>query len=212
MLLEGLVAVLAIATLMILPKGDSLLSSDPNIIYANGLARYFGLIGLDYHLALAFALLAFSTFIYDTLDVCTRLGRYIMQELLGVKTRLGGVIATLITLLLPVIFLMLTKEKGYLVAWPTFGTSNQLLASLTLLALTIWLKKSGKKALFTFIPMIFMLIMTLWSILLQIIPLVKNLVSGATLAPTVIISGVVGIILFGLSIWLLVEAGKTLKC
>jgi carbon starvation protein len=210
MLLEGLVAVLAIATLMIIPKGNSLLNSDPNMIYANGLARYMGLIGLNYSLALAFALLAFSTFIYDTLDVCTRLARYIMQELLGWKSYFGGVMAALITLVLPIVFLMLTKEKGYLVAWPNFGTSNQLLASLTLLAITVWLRKTGKKAMFTLIPMVFMMIVTLWSILLQIIPFVRNLFLGYPLEATVVISGVVGIVLLGLSIWLILEAVKIL--
>jgi len=211
MLLEGLLAVLAIATLMILPKGDSMLGADPNIIYANGLARYFGLLGLDYHLALAFALLAFSTFIYDTLDVCTRLCRYITQELLGWKTRLGGIIATFISLILPLVFLLSTKEKGYLAAWPTFGVSNQLLASLTLLAITVWLKKSGKKAMFTFIPMVFMAVMTLWAIIMQIIPFWKKLFSGITIEPAVQISGIVGMVLFGLSIWLMWEAYLALR-
>jgi carbon starvation protein len=161
-------------------------------------------------LALAFALLAFSTFIYDTLDVCTRLARYIMQELLGWKSYFGGVMAALITLVLPIVFLMLTKEKGYLVAWPNFGTSNQLLASLTLLAITVWLRKTGKKAMFTLIPMVFMMIVTLWSILLQIIPFVRNLFLGYPLEATVVISGVVGIVLLGLSIWLILEAVKIL--
>lgn len=211
MLLEGLVAVLAIATLIILPVGDKMLSSDPNIIYANGLARYFGLIGIDYHLALAFALLAFSTFIYDTLDVCTRLGRYILQEILGWKSPLGGIAAAFLTLLLPAIFLMSTKEKGYLAAWPTFGVSNQLLASLTLLAITVWLKKQGKKMLYTLIPMIFMTAMTIWSIIIQIKTFAGKLLSGAEIESTTMISGIVGIILLLLSSWMIYEAVKVLK-
>jgi carbon starvation protein len=209
MLLEGLVAVLALATLMMIPKGDALLKTDPNLIYANGLARYLGLIGVNFNVAFAFALLAFSTFVYDTLDVCTRLARYILQELLGWKTKKGAFVATLITLFLPLEILMLTKTKGYLVAWPIFGTSNQLLASLILLAISVWLIKSGKNAIYSIIPMIFMMIVTIWSLVLQFLPFLKSLpdlLGGVAIKTDILISGIFGIILFILSIWLIVEA------
>ncbi len=209
MLLEGLVGVLALATVMMLPVGSEMLKSDPNLIYANGLAKYLGLIGVGFKIAFPFALLAFSTFVYDTLDVCTRLGRYIFQEIFGLKGRSGAVIATLATLVIPVVFLLLTKEKGYLVAWPIFGTSNQLLASLILMALSVWLMKTGKNALFTILPMIFMLVMTLWSLIVQIIPFMRIIpewFGGVEIKPDIIISGVFGVILLVLSLWLLYEA------
>jgi carbon starvation protein len=213
MLLEGLVAVLALATVMMLPRGSEMLKTDPNLIYANGIAQYLGLIGVGFAIAFPFALLAFSTFVYDTLDVCTRLGRYIFQEIFGLDTRAGGYIATAATLLLPLIFLMLTKEKGYLVAWPIFGTSNQLLASLTLLAVSVWLVKTGRRAIYVIIPMIFMLIMTLWSLILQIMPfliILPALASGQPVKPDLVISGVCGIVLFVLSVWLIIETFNTL--
>jgi len=210
MLLEGLVAVLALATVMIIPKGAQALSSDPNLIYANGLANYLGLIGVGFNIAFPFALLAFSTFIYDTLDVCTRLARYILQELTGWQTRTGGFFAALITLLIPFIVLMLTKEKGYLVAWPIFGTSNQLLASLTLLSISVWLIKTGRNAVYTLIPMIFMIAVTLWSLILLILPFIRSLSNGAVVKIDVIISSTFGIILLALSLLLIVETVKSL--
>jgi carbon starvation protein len=209
MLLEGLVAVLALATVMMISKGDAILKTDPNLIYANGLAKYLGLLGVNFNIAFAFMLLAFSTFVYDTLDVCTRLARYILQELLGLKSRTGAFLATFITLLLPLIILLLTKEKGYLVAWPIFGTSNQLLASLILLAISVWLIKTGKNAIYSILPMIFMMVMTLWSLILQFLPFLKslpNLLAGEVVKTDVLISGVFGVILFILSIWLIFEA------
>ncbi|MBP1608094.1 MAG: cstA [Acidobacteria bacterium] len=209
MLLEGLVAVLAIATVMMLSAGDPILKNDPNLIYANGIAKYLGLIGIGFNVAFPFALLAFSTFVYDTLDVSTRLGRYIFQEIFGLKSLAGAAFATSATLLLPLIFLMLTKEKGYLVAWPIFGTSNQLLASLTLLAISIWMKKTGKNAWIAIIPTLFMLVMTMWSLVLQIIPFINTF--GQKVESDVIISGVFGIILLILGIWLLIESAKALK-
>ena len=54
----------------------------------------------------------------------------------GRKGRAGVWLATAATLVLPLLFLLSTKEKSYLVAWPIFGSSNQLLAALTLLAET----------------------------------------------------------------------------
>jgi carbon starvation protein len=214
MLLEGLVAVLAIATVMMLPKGHDILRSDPNLIYAQGISSYLGLLKVNYQAALLFALLAFSTFVYDTLDVCTRLARYIFQELIGWRSKTGGVFAALISLFIPFVFLMLTKEKGYLIAWPIFGTSNQLLASLILLAISVWLIKSGKNALFTIIPMLFMMIMTVWSLLSMIIPFIRSSsgILQGSVSSDVLISGVCGIVLLFLSLMLLYEAVKSLRC
>jgi len=213
MLLEGVVAVLALATVMMLPKGDPLLKSDPNFIFAKALSGYLGIAGVGGHIALSFALLAFSTFVYDTLDVCTRLARYILQELFGWKSMTGAFAATFITLSLPLAFLLLTKEKGCLVAWPVFGVSNQLLASLTLLAVSIWLIRTGKRALFTILPMVFMLVFTLWALIIQIKPFVAalpGLGQRTSLKPDVVISGVCGVILLVLSIWLMIEAARVL--
>ncbi len=214
MLLEALVAVLALATVMMIAKGDALLKGDPNFVFAKGLSNYMGLIGIEPGLALSFALLAFSTFVYDTLDVCTRLARYIFQELFGWHSRMGAVGATFITLLLPLAFLMLTQEKGYLMAWPIFGISNQLLASLTLLAVSVWLIRIGRKAMFALLPMAFMLVFSLWALLIQIKPFVMALPRigrGMGLRPDQLISGSCGLILLVLSVWLIAESIRVIR-
>src|SRR3989304_344639 len=131
MLLEGLLAVLALATVMMLPKGSDILKEDPNLIYANGIAKYLGMMGINFSMAFPFALLAFSTFVYDTLDVSTRLARYILQELLGLQTKIGGVIATVITLAVPFAFLMLTREKGFMMAVTLWSLILHVLHSLS---------------------------------------------------------------------------------
>lgn len=213
MLLEGLVAVLALATVIMIPKGADILKTDPNLIYAHGIASYLGLMGVGFSIAFPFALLAFSTFVYDTLDVCTRLARYIFQELTGWETRIGSFFAALISLVIPFAFLTLTQEKGYLVAWPIFGTSNQLLASLILLAISVWLIRSGKNALYSVIPMIFMIGMTLWSLILLIEPFLNSLpdlFTGVSIKPDTLILGICGIILFILSVLLIFEAIRVL--
>jgi carbon starvation protein len=211
MLLEGLVAVLALATVMILAPGDEALKAEPSLIFARGIAGWLDQVGVPFQLALSFALLAFSTFVYDTLDVCTRLARYILQELLGWQGVRGAVGATLLTLLLPLVFLMLTKEKGYVAAWPIFGTSNQLLASLTLMAVSVWLMRTGRNAVYTLVPMAFMLGMTLWALVLQILALPRAVAAGATLTSDLVIGGVMGSVLLVLALWLLVEAWRSLR-
>lgn len=211
MLLEGLVAVLALATVMVLAPGDEALKAEPSLIFARGIAGWLDQVGLPFQLALSFALLAFSTFVYDTLDVCTRLARYILQELLGWQGLRGAVGATLLTLALPLVFLMLTKEKGYVAAWPIFGTSNQLLASLTLLAVSVWLVRTGRNAAYTLVPMAFMLGMTLWALALQILALPRALSAGAPLTADLLIGGVMGSVLLVLALWLVVEAWRSLR-
>jgi len=209
MILEALVAVLALATVMMLAKGDPLLKSDPNFIYASGLATYMGRIGINYQVALAFALLAFSTFVYDTLDVCTRLARYILQEIMGWRTFAGSFVATVITLSLPLAFLMAAREKAYLDAWPIFGSSNQLLASLTLLGVSVWLGRTGRQVWMTAVPMLFMLVMTVWALVVQMRPLYAGLAGGRGLSgmkADAIISGVCGTVLLVLTAWLMAEA------
>jgi carbon starvation protein len=206
MLLEALVAVLALATVMALAPGSPALKEDPNLIYARGIARYLGMAGIDPALALSFALLAFSTFVYDTLDVCTRLARYILQEFTGLKGKAGVALATSATLALPLLFLLTTREKGYLVAWPIFGSSNQLLAALTLLALAVWLKHSGRRIGFVLLPLAVMLVMSLWSLLL----LVKPFLAGAHGFDS-LLSAVLGSVLLVLSLFLLLETVRVLR-
>jgi len=100
MLLEAMVAVLALATVMALAPGSPALKEDPNLIYAA--ASPVPGAGRDQPLARPLLRPArFSTFVYDTLDVCTRLARYILQEFTGLKGRAGIWLATAATLVLP---------------------------------------------------------------------------------------------------------------
>ena len=214
MLLEGVVAVLALATVIMIKPESEQLKMDPNLIYANGLASYLGLLGVRFGVAFPFALLAFSTFVYDTLDVSTRLARYIFQELTGWRGWAGGCLATAVSLAAPLVFLLATEEKAYKLAWPIFGTSNQMLASLTLLAISGWLIGSGKRAYYAVAPMVFMLVTTMVALVLQVQPFLTalpGLLRGKTTVPTdVIISGVCGAILLVLGGLSALFAGRAL--
>jgi carbon starvation protein len=175
MLLEGMVAVVSLSCIMIVAKGDPLAAKAPNFIYASGIGKFLSLLGINPALGISFGLMAFTTFVYDTLDVCTRLGRYIFEELTGLKTWLGRAIGTVLTAGVPMFFLFqtMTDAKGnpipaWKTFWNTFGASNQLLAALALIGVTVWLVKTAKNKkawIVSFIPAVFMFFMSNWSLL-----------------------------------------------
>jgi carbon starvation protein len=174
MLLEGMVAVISIACVMILSKDSAMISKAPNFIYASGIGRFMELIGISPTFGITFGLMAFTTFVYDTLDVCTRLGRYIVQELTGLSNWFGKILGTLLSAGIPVIFIFQTMKdtKGnhvpaWRIFWGTFGASNQLLAALALVGITIWLvntRKNSKVWLAAFIPAVLMFLMSNWAL------------------------------------------------
>jgi len=174
MLMEAVVAMIALSTLMILTTDSELLEESPNFIYASGIGAFMELIGFDPAFGVAFGLMAFSTFVFDTLDICTRLGRYIIQELTGWKSWFGMFIATLIMAGTPMVFMLITLEDeagnpipAWEVFWKTFGASNQLLAALALIGVTVWLlitAKNRKAWLVTLIPAVIMFFLSTWAL------------------------------------------------
>jgi len=214
MLLEGLVAVIALATLMMLSRSGALAKAKPDEIYASGISSFLSIFKIDRSLAMSFGLLAFATFIYDTLDVCTRLGRYVFQELTNWRGKFSKAGPTLFTLLIPAFSVMLKVKDpagnllpAWRIFWPLFGTSNQLLAALTLLGVTAWLKETKKAWGYTVIPMFFMLLMTLWSLVLMCLPWLEKIFSGSFAFEIVPLGALV---LLALALLLLAEALKSL--
>lgn len=165
MLAEGFVALIALVTVMIVSP-DALKGLKPGTIYGNGIGRFLTLvIGPEHlNLAITFGAMAFSTFVFDTLDVSTRLGRYIVQELFHWHTKTGAIVGTLATVALPAYFIAFAPEGTWVKFWTLFGASNQLLAALSLLTITVWLHQSRHRTAYVMIPMLFVLTITLWSL------------------------------------------------
>ena len=204
MLLEGLVAVISLVTVAILASNQEILKSNPLEIYGNGLGNFLSAIGLPYEIGKSFGILAVSTFLLTTLDTSTRLGRYIFEEFFNLKGKGARLLATVVTLAMPLgfNFMVLHDASGNIIpawqaVWPVFGSTNQLLAGLALMVVYVWLSKKGKPTFFVLIPMLFMLVMTIWAL----IQLVYQ--SGFT------IIGSIAFILLCLSIVLIIEAART---
>jgi carbon starvation protein len=170
MLGEAFVALIALVTVMIVAQ-EALRGKAPGTIYGNGIGQFLTLIIGKDHLAFAitFGAMAFSTFVFDTLDVSMRLGRYIVQELFGWKGRLGAFVGTILTMGLPFYFILFAPPNSWAKFWTLFGASNQLLAALTLLTITVWLYQARQRIAFTLVPMIFVLVITLWALSLLVI-------------------------------------------
>jgi len=165
MLAEGFVALIALTTIMIAAP-DATQGLAPGTIYGNGIGQFLTLIIGEDKLAFAvtFGAMAFSTFVFDTLDVSMRLGRYLLQELFGWRGRAGAFAATLATVAIPCYFLAFEEKGMWVKFWILFGASNQLLAALSLLVITVWLYQARQRIAFTLLPMLFVLTITLWSI------------------------------------------------
>jgi len=217
MLMEAMVAVVALACVMIMTKDNAMLKSAPNFIFASGIGKFVELVGIPAAFGIAFGLMAFTTFVYDTLDVCTRLARYIIQELTGWTNMAGKIFAAAISIVVPFFFVTMRLEDAagkaipaWKMFWNIFGASNQLLAALALLAVSVWLFNTAKRRwawLITFIPALFMFLMSNWALLL----LIRNnwFVNGAfTLNSNPI--PIISIVLLILSFVLAVEVISTI--
>jgi len=209
MLVEGVVAIIALGTIMGLTFGADALRGDPVGLYSAGIGRFFNAFGIPLRLGTMLGLLALSTFLLTTLDTCTRLARYILQEFLGWDNAVAKYrwVATGISLALPAVmaFLTYTTPSGQVIPvwraiWPIFGATNQLLAGLALLAVTIWLKRTGRKWGFVGVPMVFMVGMTLTATVMLI-------TSSTTAVPV----RTIAVVLFLLGIILVVEGVRSFR-
>jgi carbon starvation protein len=212
MLLEGFVAIIALATVMMLSPTQAQ-GLPPARIYGDGLASFLTLfLGKQAFVFCAtFGAMAFSTFVFDTLDVSTRLGRYLLCELFGWSASVAKWTAGAITVTIPLAFLLLGDPRAYLAYWTLFGTSNQLLASLTLIGVSVWLVRQGKRCWWTLLPGLFVLVITLMALAIQIWMGFLDARRGAFRTPAgafnpTIVNAFVCVLLLGLAAVFLAEA------
>jgi len=165
MLTESLVAILVVVAVgagLTVAQHAELLRGKGGAITAFGegygsLTRiFFGKYGT------AFAVMALNFFILTTLDTATRLGRYLVAELFGIRNRYVP------TLVVVGGAAVLTFTGQWRTLWPAFGASNQLVAALALLVVSMWLMQRGRGSLPTLIPALLMLVTTIGAFVFQI--------------------------------------------
>lgn len=220
MLIECGLAVIALITVGMLFKDGAMPAGTPTQIFATGIATMIASIGFEaaYDVTYAIIILAVSAFCLTSLDTATRLARYMFQELFvdegdDVKNLTGykklcsnQYFATLVTVVIGGAMAI----GGYAKIWPLFGSANQLLAALALLAVAAWLGNIGKNNKMFIFPMVFMLLATITALTLTFIKNVKALTAGTGSISTEGLQIFFIVLLLVLAINLTMEGAKTL--
>ena len=186
MIVESLLGIIALVVVGAVAVNGTKPDGTPFAIFSSGVAGFLEKLGLPVQLATVFMTMCVSALALTSLDSVARIGRMSFQELfLGDTTDTSKMpvwqkiltnkyFATVVTLF----FGYLLTLGGYTNVWPLFGSANQLLAALVLIALAVFLKTTGRTGWTLYAPMFIMLCVTFTALVQKTIALVKNIASG----------------------------------
>jgi carbon starvation protein len=215
MLLECLLAVIALTTVAYLLLGDytALLKEVGwGGVFSQGIGNFLTGIGIPLAVGTGFAGLVLAAFALTTLDTATRLCRFMLVELTEKEEGKPAAIVTFVTNRWVAGFIgvalaaWLALSGGWSTLWPLFGSANQLMASLALLAVAVWLTRIGKGNKFVLYPMVFMLAVTMTALVF----LFFKTLAAANIVQVIVVVAlfILAIILVYLAITRLRAAGK----
>ena len=195
MLMESMLAIIALIAVASFAKGEAAaqgLTTQPQI-FAGAIANFLSALGLPHSLVYTLINLAVSAFALTSLDSVARVGRLSFQEFFMdddvdeknmspfLKVVTNKYFATILTLVLA----YLLAKVGYAEIWPLFGSANQLLSVLALVACAVFLKKTKRQGVMLWIPMAFMMAVTFTALGMTIVKLSKAFVAtGLSLGNT----------------------------
>lgn len=195
MLMESMLAVIALIAVASFGKGEAAaqgLTTQPQI-FAGAIANFLSVAGLPHELVFTLINLAVSAFALTSLDSVARVGRLSFQEFFldddvdeknmspFLKVVTNKYFATAITL----VFAYLLAKVGYAEIWPLFGSANQLLSVLALVACAVFLKKTKRQGWMLWFPMAFMMAVTFTALSMTIVKLSKAfMTTGLSLGNT----------------------------
>lgn len=186
MVVESLLGVVALVVVGAVAVNGTKPDGTPFSIFSSGVAGFLEMLGVPVEVATVFMTMCVSALALTSLDSVARIGRMSFQELFYEDTtdpaKMGSVrkiltnkyFATVITLF----FGWLLCLGGYNNVWPLFGSANQLLAALVLIALSVFLKTTGRTGWTLYIPMFVMLAVTFTALVQKTIALVRNISNG----------------------------------
>ena len=170
MVVESLLGIVSLVVVGAVAVNGTKPDGTPFAIFSSGVAGFLEKLGLPVQVATVFMTMCVSALALTSLDSVARIGR--MSPLQRVLT--NKYFATVITLF----FGYLLTLGGYNNVWPLFGSANQLLAALVLIALAVFLKTTGRTGWTLYIPMFAMLAVTFTALIQKTIALVKNIAGG----------------------------------
>jgi len=171
MLIESFLAIIAVGAVVILSRQEyteRLTIEGPVALFSTGLGGMIASLGLSETFAVGFVALTVSAFALTTLDTCTRLARFTLQEYFEDMPQPAAQVMAknryISTTIVIILSMLLLGSGEFSLLWPIFGSANQLLAALALLTIGVWLIKKKISATFVTIPMFFMFTVTLASL------------------------------------------------
>lgn len=192
----------------------------PTAVFATGISEMIDKIPFlegTQEITYSMLILAVSAFCLTSLDTATRLSRYMFQEFwLDGKTYkdadgMAKVLANpLIATIISVVLGIGLGMTGYANIWALFGAANQLLAALGLMAVASWLGSVGRNNKMFYIPMIFMLVVTLTSLCFTIKSNLIGAMAGGEGTVWMWIRAIIAILLVVLAVILAIDSIKTI--
>ena len=190
MLMESMLAVISLVAVASFATGAAAEQgyTTPAQIFAGGISNFLATIGLPQKVVFTLINLAVSAFALTSLDSVARIGRMSFQELFlddSIEDDKMGPVRKLLTnkyfsTIVTLVLAFLLAKAGYASIWPLFGSANQLLSALALLACAVFLKRTNRKGWMLWIPMGIMVCVTFTALVMTIQKLVVALTSGAT--------------------------------
>ena len=184
MIMEGVLGVMALVAVMGLdPAVFKQIGTNQPMAFATAIGSFSTALGINETYARVFISLAISAFMMTSLDTATRLGRFLWQEIFlprsldkdgheievdtsklsAWRKQITNPYVAAIIVVGTSLLMAVTGSAGSI--WPIFGASNQLMAALTLLGITIYLLAKGSRWYIAFVPMLFMMVMSVWGVI-----------------------------------------------
>jgi carbon starvation protein len=175
--------------------------------FVSGGAAFVASLGIPVATARTFIAVMVIAFAATSLDTGARIQRLVIAELAegyGVRALTNryaaGALGISAALLLAV---TQADGRGGLVLWPLFGTTNQLVAGVTLLIVSVWLRQTGRPYVYTLVPMIFVALATVFSMLGEVRGYFEAFSERWLLA-------VLGSLILALDVWVILEGTRAL--
>ena len=184
MLVEVLLGVVSLVIACSAAPGGGLRTGAPFAIFGGTVGGFFTMFGLPQNVSVAIMTMCVSALAMTTIDSVARIGRMSLQELFvpseGQKMSVMGQIlsnnyvATALTRALSYALCL----AGYMSIWPLFGSANQLLSALVLVALAVFLRATGRKGWMLYVPMTFMFVATMSALAMSVYKICGRLMAG----------------------------------
>ncbi len=185
MAVEAVLGVVSLIVVCAAASNGALPSGTPFQLFSSSIAGFMTeIFGMPTHIAACVMTMCVSALALTSVDAVARIGRMSLQELFTPpanqektavqKLFTNTVFATTLTLVLGFMLCL----AGYMSVWPLFGSANQLLAALVLTAVAVFMKATGRKGWMLYIPMGFMLLVTMTAICMTIFRIFGTIANG----------------------------------